>query len=111
MVPQLMVPQVPSGGTFLQQQPDQVGLQAKMLDGGIAYITWHAFEINGTYKITETRYFTAISGCLRRSRRTRQRERRGVTLGVPVFRTSPDYSGSSLPLVSGQNQITTSMIR
>jgi hypothetical protein len=45
--------QVPSGGTFLQQQPDQAGLQAKMLDGGIAYLTWHAFEINGTYRITD----------------------------------------------------------
>src|SRR5258708_32159029 len=46
-------PQIPSGGTFLQQQPDQAGLQAKMLDGGIAYITWHAFEINGTYRVTD----------------------------------------------------------
>ena len=47
-------PQVPSGGTFLQQQPDQVGLQAKMLDGGIAYLTWHAFEITGNYRVTDT---------------------------------------------------------
>ena len=46
-------PQVPSGGTFLQQQPDQVGLQAKMLDGGIAYLTWHAFEITGNYRVTD----------------------------------------------------------
>ncbi|MDP9245588.1 MAG: S41 family peptidase [Chloroflexota bacterium] len=46
-------PQVPSGGTFIQQQPDQAGLQAKMLDGGIAYLTWHAFEINGTYRVTD----------------------------------------------------------
>ena len=46
-------PQIPSGGTALQAQPDAAGLQAKMLDGGIAYITWHAFEINGTYKITD----------------------------------------------------------
>jgi hypothetical protein len=46
-------PQIPSGGTFLQQQPDQAGLQAKMLDGGIAYLTWHAFEINGTYRVTD----------------------------------------------------------
>ncbi len=45
-------PQIPSGGTFLQQQPDEAGLQAKMLDGGIAYITWHAFEATGTYRIT-----------------------------------------------------------
>jgi len=44
--------QLPSGGTFLQQQPDQAGLQAKMLDGGIAYVTWHGFEINGTYSVT-----------------------------------------------------------
>ncbi|HEV2011786.1 MAG TPA: S41 family peptidase [Candidatus Limnocylindria bacterium] len=47
-------PQIPSAGTFLQQQPDQAGLQAKMLDGGIAYVTWHAFEIDGTYRITDT---------------------------------------------------------
>jgi hypothetical protein len=46
-------PQIPSGGTFLQQQPDEAGLQAKMLDGGIAYLTWHAFEINGTYRVTD----------------------------------------------------------
>jgi carboxyl-terminal processing protease len=46
-------PQVPSGGTFIQQQPDQSGLQAKMLDGGIAYLTWHSFEINGTYRVTD----------------------------------------------------------
>ncbi|MEA2660625.1 MAG: carboxyl-terminal processing protease [Chloroflexota bacterium] len=45
-------PQIPAGGTFLQQQPDQAGLQAKLLDGGIAYVTWHAFEINGTYRVT-----------------------------------------------------------
>jgi len=46
-------PQIPSGGTFLQQQPDQAGLVAKMLDGGVAYLTWHAFEINGTYRVTD----------------------------------------------------------
>lgn len=51
--PKGSAPQVPSGGTFLQQQPDQAGLQAKMLDGGIAYLTWHAFEINGTYRVTD----------------------------------------------------------
>jgi hypothetical protein len=44
--------QVPAGGTFLQQQPDEAGLVAKMLDNGIAYITWHAFEHTGTYRIT-----------------------------------------------------------
>jgi hypothetical protein len=47
-------PQIPAGGSAIQAQPDTAGLQAKLLDGGIAYITWHAFEINGTYKITET---------------------------------------------------------
>lgn len=46
-------PQVPSGGTFLQEQADQAGLRAKLLDGGIAYLTWHAFEINGTYRVTD----------------------------------------------------------
>jgi hypothetical protein len=51
--PKGSAPQVPSTGTFLQQQPDQAGLQAKMLDGGIAYLTWHAFEINGTYRVTD----------------------------------------------------------
>jgi hypothetical protein len=45
--------QIPGGGTFLQQQPDQAGLQAKILDGGIAYITWHAFETTGTYRIND----------------------------------------------------------
>ena len=47
------VAQIPSGGTPIQAQPDAAGLQAKLLDGGIAYITWHAFEINGTYRITD----------------------------------------------------------
>ncbi len=51
--PKGSAPQVPSGGTFIQQQPDQAGLQAKMLDGGVAYVTWHAFEINGTYRVTD----------------------------------------------------------
>ena len=51
--PKNAAPVVPSGGTFIQQQPDQSGLQAKMLDGGIAYLTWHAFEINGTYRVTD----------------------------------------------------------
>ena len=46
-------PQVPTSGTFIQQQPDEAGLQAKLLDGGIAYVTWHAFEINGTYRVTD----------------------------------------------------------
>ena len=47
------LPQIPPGGTAIQAQPDAAGLTAKLLDGGIAYLTWHAFEINGTYKITE----------------------------------------------------------
>ncbi len=51
--PKGAAPQVPSAGTFLQQQPDQAGLVAKMLDGGVAYLTWHAFEINGTYRVTD----------------------------------------------------------
>lgn len=46
-------PQIPAGGTPIQAQPDSAGLQAKLLDGGIAYITWHAFAINGTYRITD----------------------------------------------------------
>ncbi|MEP7003264.1 MAG: S41 family peptidase [Chloroflexota bacterium] len=45
--------QLPSGGTFIKQQPDEVGLQAKMLDGGIAYITWRAFEQTGTYSVVD----------------------------------------------------------
>jgi len=51
-VPKGSGPQIPSGGTFLQQQPDEAGLQAKMLDGGIVYITWHEFLATGTYKVT-----------------------------------------------------------
>jgi carboxyl-terminal processing protease len=51
--PRGSAPQLPTAGTFIQQQPDQAGLQAKMLEGGIAYLTWHAFEINGTYRITD----------------------------------------------------------
>jgi hypothetical protein len=45
-------PQIPSGGTVLQA-PDSEQLQAKLLDGGIVYITWHAFRVDGTYKITD----------------------------------------------------------
>ncbi len=45
--------QLPSGGTFIKAQPDEAGLQAKMLEGGIAYVTWRAFEKTGTYSVTE----------------------------------------------------------
>ena len=47
-------PQIPSGGTAIQAQPDAAGLQAKLLDGGIAYVTWHEFAVNGTYNIKDT---------------------------------------------------------
>jgi len=47
-------PQIPSGGTTIQGQPDQAGLQAKLLDGGIAYITWREFLVTGTYNIKDT---------------------------------------------------------
>jgi hypothetical protein len=46
-------PQLPGGGTFLQQQPDQAGLQAKLLDGGIAYLSFRTFEVTGTYRVTD----------------------------------------------------------
>jgi len=45
-------PQVPTGGVSILGEPDQDGLQAKVLSNGIAYVTWHAFEITGTYSIT-----------------------------------------------------------
>jgi len=51
-VPKGTAAQVPTNGTFLQEQPDEAGLRAKMLDGGIAYVTWNKFENTGTYKIT-----------------------------------------------------------
>jgi C-terminal processing protease CtpA/Prc len=43
---------VPSQGTSLGG-PDQAGLTGKMLQGGVAYITWHEFTVNGTYRITD----------------------------------------------------------
>src|SRR5256886_977456 len=43
---------IPAQGTSLGG-PDQAGLSGKMLTGGIAYITWHEFAINGTYRITD----------------------------------------------------------
>jgi len=42
----------PAGGTSLGG-PDQDGLTGKMLPGGIAYLTWHQFEVTGTYRITD----------------------------------------------------------
>jgi hypothetical protein len=46
-------PQIPDGGVTILGEPDQDGLQAKVLPNGIAYVTWHAFESVGTYKITD----------------------------------------------------------
>lgn len=46
-------PQIPAGGVTVLGEPDQDGLQAKVLPNGIAYVTWHAFESVGTYKITD----------------------------------------------------------
>jgi C-terminal processing protease CtpA/Prc len=42
----------PAGGTSLGG-PDQDGLTGEMLPGGIAYLTWHQFEVIGTYRITD----------------------------------------------------------
>ena len=55
-------PVIPEGGTAVLAEPDQDGLQAKVLANGIAYVTWHAFEIVGTYKITD-----AVHAVLERS--------------------------------------------
>jgi C-terminal processing protease CtpA/Prc len=43
---------VPAQGTSLGG-PDQAGLTGKILPGGIAYITWRDFVLNGTYKIND----------------------------------------------------------
>ena len=45
--------QVPPGGTPIQSKADEAGLQAKLLDGGIAYLTWSAFPVTGTYRIDD----------------------------------------------------------
>lgn len=45
-------PQIPAGGTSLGA-PDQAGLQAKVLDKGVVYITFNQFLISGTYRITD----------------------------------------------------------
>jgi peptidase S41-like protein len=42
----------PTQGTSLGG-PDQAGLTGKILPGGIAYITWRDFVLNGTYKIND----------------------------------------------------------
>jgi C-terminal processing protease CtpA/Prc len=43
---------MPAGGTSLGG-PDQDGLTGKVLPGGIAYLTWHQFEMTGNYRITD----------------------------------------------------------
>jgi hypothetical protein len=42
--------QVPSGGTNVFG-PDSNGMQVKMLSGGIAYVTFRQWAINGTYNV------------------------------------------------------------
>jgi C-terminal processing protease CtpA/Prc len=46
-------PMIPAEGTSLGG-PDQAGVTGKILAGGVAYITWHEFAINGTYRITDS---------------------------------------------------------
>src|SRR6266550_6705656 len=46
-------PMITATGTNLGG-PDQAGVTGKMLAGGVAYITWHEFAINGTYRITDS---------------------------------------------------------
>ena len=43
-------PQMPSGGQSLGG-PDQAGLTGTVLPNGVAYITWHEFVNNASYKI------------------------------------------------------------
>lgn len=43
------VPPPPQGQVVLQ--PDEAGLQERILDGGVAWIRWTEFRINGTYDI------------------------------------------------------------
>lgn len=45
--------QVPTTGTSLGGPDTTTGLQAKLLDKGVVYLTWKAFQINGTYRITD----------------------------------------------------------
>lgn len=42
-------PAPPQGQVLLR--PDEAGLTARMLDGGVAYIRWTEFRVNGTYDI------------------------------------------------------------
>ena len=44
-------PQVPIGASL--GPPDQIGLQGKVLPGGVVYITFNAFLIQGTYRVTD----------------------------------------------------------
>ena len=41
----------PPTGTVLKSPPDEAGLEARMLDGGVAWIHWTEFPVNGTYDI------------------------------------------------------------
>ena len=43
---------IPSTGTTLGG-PDQIGLTAKLLSGGIIYVTFNEFLVSGTYKVTD----------------------------------------------------------
>ena len=44
-------PGIGQGDGQVLQQPDQAGLTGRMLPGGIAYVRWTQFEIDGTYDI------------------------------------------------------------
>lgn len=41
----------PPTGTVLKSPPDEAGLEARMLEGGVAWIRWTSFRITGTYDI------------------------------------------------------------
>ncbi len=45
-------PPAPSGAT-ISGPPDEAGLEAKLLDGGVAWIRFKAFTIHGTYDIRD----------------------------------------------------------
>jgi len=45
-------PQMPSGGKTLGG-PDAAGLTGTVLPNGVAYITWHEFMVNASYKIPD----------------------------------------------------------
>lgn len=44
-------PAIPQGQVL--QSPDEAGLQGRVLDGGIAYIRWTEFRVNGTYNVSD----------------------------------------------------------